>query len=189
MTFYGATRCQAGKTTNEDAFACLGEWAFLLDGAGNANGAAKECVDILVARLEASPNLPLSELIGIANEFLLGTKQESTVLALHVQGPALLTAACCGDSPLYLVREGRVEQMNEITKPRLGTLQPAIQYLSLPLRKSDVIIGASDGFCLATYRLLNAVQRTMLRPDSMPETILQAQRDSTDDVTLVCAVI
>lgn len=189
MTFYGATRCEAGKAMNEDAFACLGKWAILLDGAGEANGAAKDCVDILVARLEACPNLPLSELVGIANQFLLGTKQESTVLALHVQGAALLTAACCGDSPLYMVREGRVEQMNEITKPRLGTLQPGIKYLALPLRKSDVIIGASDGLCLAAYRLLNAVQRTMLRPDCMPEAILEAQRDSTDDVTLVCAVV
>src|SRR5215471_2492323 len=71
-------------------------------------------------------------------------------------GFALLTAASCGDSPLYLVREGRVEQMNEITKPRLGTLQPGIKYLAFPLRRSDVIIGASDGFCLANYRLLNA---------------------------------
>jgi hypothetical protein len=47
-----------------------------------------------------------------------------------------------------------------------------------------VIIGASDGFCLARSQLLNAVQRTLLRPDSMP-VILQAQRDSFDDVTLV----
>ena len=46
-----------------------------------------------------------------------------------------------------------------------------------------MIIGASDGFCLASYRLFNAVQRTILLPDSMPEAILQAQRDSTDDVT------
>jgi Stage II sporulation protein E (SpoIIE) len=189
MRFYGATRCEAGKAMNEDAFACLGDWAILLDGAGDAKGAAKGCIDFLVARLEACPNLPLSELIGIANQFLLGTNQECTVLALHLQSSALLTAASCGDSPLYLVREGRVEQMNEITKPRLGTLQPGIKYLAFPLRRSDVIIGASDGFCLASHRLLNAVQRTMLLPDSMPEAILQAQRDSTDDVTLVCAVI
>ncbi len=47
-----------------------------------------------------------------------------------------------------------------------------------------MIIGASDGFCLARSQLLNAVQRTLLRPDSMP-VILQAQRDSFDDVTLV----
>jgi hypothetical protein len=79
--------------------------------------------------------------------------------------------------------------MNEITKPRLGTLQPGIKYLAFPLKRSDVIIGASDGFCLASYRLLNAVQRTMLLPDRMPEAILHAQSDSTDDVTLVCAVI
>ena len=70
-----------------------------------------------------------------------------------------------------------------------GTLQPGIKYLAFPLKRSDVIIGASDGFCLASYRLLNAVQRTILLPDRMPEAILHAQSDSTDDVTLVCAVI
>src|SRR5690242_2028250 len=104
-------------------------------------------------------------------------------------GFGLLTAVFCGDSLLYLVREGRVEQMNEIKKPRLGTLQPGIKYLAFPVRRSDVIIAVSDGFCLARSQLLNAVQRTLLRPDSMPEAILQAQRDSFDDVTLVCAVI
>jgi len=75
---------------NEDAFACLGEWAILLDGGGDAKGAAKGCIDFLVARLEACSTLPLSELIGIANQFLLGTNQESTVLALHVQGSPFL---------------------------------------------------------------------------------------------------
>ena len=106
MRFYGATRCEAGKAMNEDAFACLGDWAILLDGAGDAKGAAKGCIDFLVARLEACPNLALSELIGIANQFLLGTNQECTViigasdgfclasyrLALHLQSSALLTA-------------------------------------------------------------------------------------------------
>jgi hypothetical protein len=43
-------------------------WAILLDGAGDTKGAAKGCIDFLVARLEACPNLPLSELIGIANQ-------------------------------------------------------------------------------------------------------------------------
>jgi len=90
MRFYGATRCEADKAMNEDAFACLGEWAILLDGGGDAKGAAKGCIDFLVARLEACPKLPLSELIGIANQFLLGTNQESTVLALHVQGSPFL---------------------------------------------------------------------------------------------------
>ena len=52
-----------------------------------------------------------------------------------------------------------------------------------------MIIGASNGLCLGDYHLLNAVQRTVLQPQGMPEAIVQAQRDSFDDVTLVCAVI
>jgi hypothetical protein len=174
---------------NDDAFACLGDRAVLLDGSGNARGAAKGCVDLLIAQLEAKPDMPLTELIGIANQFLLGVNQESTLLALHVQSSAILTAVSCGDSPLYLVREDRVEQMNETTKPRLGNLQPGIKRLAFPLRTSDVIIGASDGLSLGSRQLLTAVERTMLHPESMPEAILQAQRDSFDDVTLVCRVI
>lgn len=172
-------------TIDELAFVITGDFSVRIG--APSDDALTNCIDFLVPRLEACPNLPLSELIGIANQFLLGTNEESTVLALHVQSSPLLTAA--SDSPLYLVRKGRVEQMNEITKPRLGALQPGIKYLAFPLRRSDVIIGASDGFCLASYRLFNAVQRAILLPDSMPEAILQAQRDSTDDVTLVCAVI
>jgi len=133
--------------------------------------------------------MPLNELVGIANQFFLGANQESTMLALRVQDSSLLTAVSCGDSPLYLVREGRVEQMNETTKPRLGTLQPGIKHLAFPLRTSDVIIGASDGLSVGSHQLLSAVERTMLQPQSMPEVILRAQRDSFDDVTLGCRVI
>jgi hypothetical protein len=127
--------------------------------------------------------------VGIANQFLLGVNQESTLLALHVQSSAFLTAVSCGDSPLFLVREGRVEQMNETTKPRLGNPRPGIKHLAFPLRTSDVVIGASDGLSLGSYQLLSAVERTMLHPENMPEAILEAQRGSWDDVTLVCAVI
>ena|ERR1700756_2043876 len=189
MRFYGATRPEAGKVINDDAFLCFGDRAVLLDGAGDARGAAKFCVDFLRKQLKASPDMALSELAGIANQFFLGANQESTLLALHVQDSDLLTVASCGDSPLYLVREGRVEQMNEITKPRLGNPYPGINYLAFPVRTGDIIIGASDGLCLGSDHLLNAVQCTMLQPESMPEAILQDQRDSFDDVTLVCAVI
>jgi hypothetical protein len=48
MNFVGATRKQAGKSINDDAFAAFnGTFAFLLDGAGNARGAAKRCADII----------------------------------------------------------------------------------------------------------------------------------------------
>ena len=174
---------------NDDAFACLEKRAILLDGAGNAQGAAKGCIDFLIVQLEARPDMPLNELIGIANQFLLGVNQESTLLVLHVHDSSLLTVVSCGDSPLYLVRKGRIEQMNEITKPRLGTLRPGVKQLAFPLRTADVIIGASDGLCLDSYRLLSAVERTMLQPESMPVAILDAQRGSWDDVTLVCGVI
>jgi hypothetical protein len=43
MRFYGATRSERGKAGNDDAFACLGDRAMLLDGAGNAQGVAEHC--------------------------------------------------------------------------------------------------------------------------------------------------
>ena len=132
MRFYGATRGEPGKAVNDDAFACLGHRAIVLDGAGNAQGAAEVCVDFLLAQHEASSDMPLNELIEIATQFFLGANQQSTLLALHVQRSSFLTAVSCGDSLLYLVREGRVEQMNETTKPRLGTLQPGIKYWHFP---------------------------------------------------------
>ena len=61
--------------------------------------------------------------------------------------------------------------------------------MAFPLRTSDVIIGASDGLSLGSRQLLSAVERTMLHPESMPEAILQEQRDSWDDVTIVCGLI
>lgn len=172
MRFYGATRSEPGKPVNDDAFACIGDRAILLDGAGNAQGAAESCVHFLVEQLEGRRDTPLSELIRIANQFFLSAHQESTMLAVHVQDSSLL-AVSCGDSPLYLVRDGRVEQMNATTKPRLGTLRPGIEHLAFPLRTSDVIIGASDGLSLGSHQLLSAVERTMLYPERMPEAILQ----------------
>ena len=80
MRFYGATRTEPGKAVNDDAFACFGNRAILLDGAGNAHGAAKSCVKFLTGLLEENPDMPLNELIGIANQFLLGANQESTLL-------------------------------------------------------------------------------------------------------------
>jgi hypothetical protein len=117
MKFYGAIRGEPGKAVSDDAFACLGDRAILLDGAGNAQGAAKCCIDFLIAQLEARPDMPLNELIGIANQFFLDANQESTLLALRVQGSSLLTAVSCGDSPLYLVRGGRVEQNSWLQSP------------------------------------------------------------------------
>ena len=39
---------------NDDGFACLGDRAIPLDGAGDAQGAAKCCIDFLIAQLEAN---------------------------------------------------------------------------------------------------------------------------------------
>jgi len=76
MRFYGASRTETGKAINDDAFLCFGERAILLDSAGNARGAAKFCVDFLLKQLKASPDVPLSELAGIANQFFLGANQD-----------------------------------------------------------------------------------------------------------------
>jgi hypothetical protein len=75
--------------------------------------------------------------------------------------------------------------MNETTKPRLGTLRPGTKHLAFSLSTSDVIIGASDGLSLDTNAKRCGTDHAA--PESMPEAILQAQRNSWHTVTLVCA--
>jgi hypothetical protein len=75
MRFYGAIRGEPGKAVSDDAFACLGGRAILLDGADNAHGSAQSCVDFLTAQLAAArPDMPLNELVGDRESVLLGRK-------------------------------------------------------------------------------------------------------------------
>jgi hypothetical protein len=190
MNFIGATRKQAGKSINDDAFIAFnGTFAFLLDGAGNARGAAKRCADIIRGQYQQNLMPSFPHLINLLNMSLIGLDAESTFVGIEIKQGNFLTGVSCGDSPLYVIREGQLLRINQNTKPRLGTSRPDIYWIALALKKHDVIVAASDGLVLDRYRLVQTVQRYMLRPSEMAEALLKAQADCSDDVTVITKLI
>jgi Stage II sporulation protein E (SpoIIE) len=189
--FVGATRKQSGKDINDDAFAVFnGTYAFLFDGAGDAHGAATSCAGLIRREYEIRGRMPaFSPLLNILNLKLIGLNAESTFLGIEIKHGNFLSGISCGDSSLYVVRGDEVLRMNKSTKPRLGTCNPNFQSLAFPLQKDDVIILASDGFIVGTDHVVSTVRRNMGRPDSISETLLRAQRDCSDDVTIITKVV
>lgn len=184
MTFFGATRKQGDKSVNDDAFAVFGEThAFLLDGAGNAKGAAKKALSQLRA--------PLPEMSRIASQLhtsLLGLGFESTFIGVEVRDGILLGLSA-GNSTVHCVRGGTLQRVNETTRARLGSPKPEFNAFSVQIQKYDCILLGTDGLTLDHYRLTEIVKRYLIRPQEMAEAILSAQKDTSDDVTVVCKVI
>ena len=179
-----ATRKQPGKAINDDAFYIDSSKAYLLDGAGNAQGAARRCLE-LIRRAEWRG---LYSLVNLINFRLLALNAESTFTAVTCDG-SRLCGVSCGNSALWVVRDGRLFRVNE-TKKRLGrTGRLDLQWVSYGLQKHDAIILATDGLTLDTYRLVREIRQSLLRPDEMPEAILRAQTDDSDDVTVLTTVI
>jgi len=189
MSFIGATRKEAGRGINNDAFAVFGNSAFLLDGAGNARGAARRCVDIVRQQYrQPSCQMTLSALVKRLDAALLGFGAESTFVGIEIEG-GYLTGLSCGDSPLWVVRTGQLLRINENTKPRLGTGCPEVLGFSFALKRHDVILAASDGLVLDNYRIVQTVQGNLLRPSEMADALLKAQKDCSDDLTVLTGVV
>lgn len=190
MNFIGATRKQAGKSINDDAFTVFSSsTAFLMDGAGNARGAAKRCLEIVRQQYQQYREMPaFQQLLNLLNMNLTGFGAESTFLGIQVTD-STLSGVSVGDSLLWVVREGQLLRINEIRKPRLGAGLVNPNWLEFTLKKHDVILAASDGLTLDHYRLVQLVQRFMLRPQEMPQAILDAQKDASDDCTVITGVV
>jgi hypothetical protein len=191
MNFIGATRKQSGKNINDDAFAVFnGTFAFLLDGAGNARGAAKRCADIIRQQYQQQSLMPpFPYLTNLLNMTLIGLDAECTFVGIEIKQGDFLSGVSCGDSPVHVIRDGKLLRINENTKPRLGTSRPDIYWMTFTLKKDDVIVVASDGLTLDKYRLVQTVQRYMLRHDEMAEALLKAQADCSDDATVITTLI
>jgi hypothetical protein len=191
MNFIGATRKQSGKNINDDAFAVFnGTFAFLLDGAGNARGAAKRCADIIRQQYQQQSLMPpFPHLINLLNMTLIGLDAESTFVGVEIKQGDFLSGVSCGDSLVHVIRDGKLLRVNENTKPRLGTSRPHVYWMTFALKKDDVIVAASDGVTLDKYRLVQTVQRYLLRKDEMAEAVLNAQADRSDDVTVITGVV
>ncbi len=187
MKFVGATRKQAGKAINDDAFVAFdGTFAFLMDGAGDARGAAQKCIEKIK---RYKPQMPsFEQLIVMLNITLVEYSAESTFIGIKVENN-LLSGLSCGDSLLYLVRDGQLLRVNKNTNPRLGTSRPSIYQLALSLREHDVIIVASDGFVLDGDKLVQVVHEHVSRPEELPRVLLDAHPDCSDDITVVTQVI
>jgi len=128
------------------------------------------------------------QLLNLLNMNLTGFGAESTFLGIQVTD-STLSGVSVGDSLLWVVREGQLLRINEITKPRLGAGRVNPNWLEFALKKHDVILAASDGLTLDHYRLVQLVQRFMLRPQEMPQAILDAQKDASDDCTVIAGVV
>jgi serine/threonine protein phosphatase PrpC len=130
-----------------------------------------------------------SHLLGILNLKFIELNAESTFIAIEIKHGNFLSGISCGDSSLYVVRGHELLRMNETTKPRLGTFEPNFHWIAFPLHKDDVIILASDGFIAGTDHVLSTVQGNIARPETLSETLLRAQRDCSDDVTIITKVV
>jgi serine/threonine protein phosphatase PrpC len=185
--FIGATRKQVGKDINDDAFAVFdGMFAFLMDGAGEARGAAQKCIDTIKSYQPQMPSF--NQLVTLLNMTLIGYGAESTLLAIKVEDN-FLSGVSCGDSPLYVIRDGQLLRVNKNTKPRLGTSRPDIYRIALSLKRHDVIIAASDGFVLDGDKLVDTVGQHISKPGELSEVLLEAQTYCGDDVTVITRVL
>jgi len=183
VNFTGATRKQFDKPNNDDAFAVFGgDIAVLCDGAGNARSAAHKALASL-----QPPFANLGQIVNRLNTVMLGLGSESTLVAIQVTGDLLLEVSA-GDSILMVYRDGTLHRLNHNTRRRLGSGAPELCESRFSLNRYDVILLASDGLTLDKYRLTETVKRYMLQPSDLPEAILSAQRDASDDVTVVCGV-
>jgi hypothetical protein len=128
-------------------------------------------------------------LIWLLNRSLIGLDAESAFVGIEIKQGNFLTGVSCGDSPLYVIRDGRILRINCSTNLRLGTCRPDIYWIGHALKKHDVIVAASDGFALDRHRLVETVQRHMHRPSEMAEALLNAQADRPDDVTVITKLV
>jgi hypothetical protein len=191
MNFIGATRKQTGKSISDDAFTVFnGTFAFLLDGAGSTRGAAHRCVDIILGQYHQQNLMPsFPHLISLLNMSLIGLDAESAFLGMEIKPGNFLTGVSCGESPLYVIRDGQALRINHSTKLRLGSSRPDMYWIGFALRKRDVIVAASDGFVLDRHSLVETVQRYKHRPSEMAEALLNAQADCPDDVTVITKLV
>jgi serine/threonine protein phosphatase PrpC len=132
---------------------------------------------------------PFPHLINLLNMTLIGLDAESTFVGIEIKQGNFLSGVSCGDSLVYVIRDGKLLRINENTKPPLGTSRPDIYWMTFALKNDDVIVVASDGVTLDKYRLAQTVQRYMLRHDEMAEALLKVQADCSDDATVITTLV
>jgi hypothetical protein len=199
---YGATRPQAGRTANEDAFVIEREPVFhagLFDGAGNAEQAAHRVARFfkkLVRDQLAKAGNPAAWTgwVRLMDSFLLGGNQSTFVgLAVPDPGSGQVIGAYAGNSRLYRIGEDGVKIVTFEPSPgRLGTGQAVARTFSLTPGPYDILLLMSDGAWLpfgSTYLLRKAAMSALTKHFSeVPQAVLDAATPPNgpcDDMTVV----
>lgn len=199
---YGATRIQAGRKANEDAFVIEREpfpYAALFDGAGNAEQAAHRVArffKVLIRDQAAKARDPAAWAgwVRLMDSQLLGGTQSTFVgAAVPDVDQGLVVGAYAGNSRAYLAGEDGVRLLTaESSLGRLGSGWALAKTFSLRLRPHDILLLMSDGAWGAysgTYVLRKTVGSALGRHFSeLPQVLLDGaapRGEPADDMTVV----
>jgi len=196
---YAASRPQAGRAVNEDAFLILrGDptVAALCDGAGHAERAARRALRLFERLVKDVPSSDLglfttwSSWVKLLDSALLGGAESTFLAAAILDGR--LVGACVGDSRAYqLSREGELRLLSEgAAKARLGSGECRPFPLHVALAAGDWVLLLSDGaWAPLGMARLRAVLAAGLARDAadLPGSILDAagRGGRGDDMTAV----
>ena len=199
---FGATRSQAGRLNNEDAFVIDRDpvpYAAVFDGAGKAEQAA-ERVALFFKRLVrdeqgmAGDAAVWAAWVRLMDSHLMGGPQCTFVgAAVPDPGTARVVGAYAGNSRAYLAVEEGVRLVTAESSPaRLGSGRALARVFSLELRARDILLLMSDGAWVPfgnAYVLRNAVSTAALRHFSeVPQAVLDAATPAdgpSDDMTVI----
>ena len=180
--WFGSSRRERGRRQCNDAVLANGRLGVVLDGAANAYGVPSQRLVPIIRQLYGK--IPLTTIIRQLDTVCTGHGVESTIVAAVVED-GWLSGFSCGDSVCAIVRDGKLSVVTSVSKPRLGTGHPDVQAFSVPVRRYDTVCLYSDGLCLPHWKIASVVVHHMLRPDSLPHVLLDAEKSFEDDVSVL----
>jgi serine/threonine protein phosphatase PrpC len=199
---FGATRNQAGRLRNEDAFVIDRNpvpHAAVFDGAGNAEQAARRVVSFFQNLIRDQPEKAgdaeaWAAWVRLMDSHLLGGAQSTFVgAAVPDNGVARVVGGYAGNARAYLVGEDGVKLITAESSPaRLGSGNVEARSFALELRARDILLLMSDGAWVpfsSPHCLKKAVTAAALKHFSeVPEAVLEAATPPDgppDDMTVV----
>jgi len=180
--WFGSSRRERGRPVCNDAVLANGRLGVVLDGAANAYGIPSQRLVPIIRQLYGK--IPLTTIVRQLDTVCLGHGVQSTIVAAEVED-GWLSGLSCGDSVLWLLRNGKLQKVTENTHKRLGTGCPDVQCFSVKLTRYDILLAASDGLCISPYKIERLVMNNQLRPDSLPHVLLDAERSTDDDISVL----
>jgi serine/threonine protein phosphatase PrpC len=199
---FGATRPQAGRAANEDAFVIESEPIFhsaIFDGAGNAEQAARKAARFFRSLIKdqsvkAGDPAAWEAWVRLMDSHLLGANQ-STFVGLSVPDPRAtrVAGAHAGNSRAYCIGADGVKIVSHEPSPRrLGSGQATAKTWTLELGPYDILLLMSDGAWApfgSTYLLRKAAWSALAKHFSeVPQAVLDAATSPdgpADDMTVI----